>query len=166
MIASEPISASLENYLEVIFHIVSEKAAAKPRDIARKMGVNSSSVTGALRALAERGMVNYAPFDLVTLTPKGRKMAKNVAQRHKTLHDFFVTILGVDEAEAEAVACEMEHAISPGVFERFVRFLGFLADSPQGSATWVDGFGFAQGDSKKSVSERRQTARPAKKRKK
>ena len=43
------LSESLEDYLEVIFHLVKEKKVARVRDIAGRKGVKMSSVVGALR---------------------------------------------------------------------------------------------------------------------
>ena len=62
------LSASLEDYLEAIFHIVRKKRAARPKDISRYLDVGNSSVTGALKALKARRLVNYAPYDVVNLT--------------------------------------------------------------------------------------------------
>ena len=67
------LTASLEDYLEAIFHIVERKQAARAKDISKRMHVNGSSVTGALRALSERNLVNYAPYDIVTLTAEGER---------------------------------------------------------------------------------------------
>jgi DtxR family Mn-dependent transcriptional regulator len=46
MAESMTLSASLEDYLEAIFHIVAEKQAARVKDIAKRLSVNNSSVTG------------------------------------------------------------------------------------------------------------------------
>ena len=46
------LSESLEDYLEVIYHLVEEKKVARVRDIANRKGVKMSSVVGALRRLA------------------------------------------------------------------------------------------------------------------
>ena len=62
-----PLSASLEDYLEAILHLVTEKQVARSRDIAKRLRVNRSSVTGALQALAKKGLVNYEPYEAVTL---------------------------------------------------------------------------------------------------
>ena len=106
------LSSSMEDYLEAIFHIVSEKQAARAKDIAKRLEVNNSSVTGALRSLSEKGLINYAPYDLITLTETGKAAAQNVVRRHKALKDFFIKILCAAEKEAEDTACKMEHAIS------------------------------------------------------
>jgi DtxR family Mn-dependent transcriptional regulator len=46
------LSASMEDYLEAIFHIAADKQAARAKDIAKRLKVNNSSVTGALRILS------------------------------------------------------------------------------------------------------------------
>ena len=65
------LSASLEDYLETIFLIVQKKQAARAKDISIELKVKASSVTGALRQLSEKGLINYAPYDIITLTSKG-----------------------------------------------------------------------------------------------
>ncbi len=120
---TQPLSESLEDYLEAIYHIVSAKQAARVTDISKRMKVNPSSVTGALRSLAEKGMVNYAPYDLITLTPEGAVVAKRVAHRHEVLRDFLTKVLAVDDELANKAACGMEHHIGREVLER----LGYLA---------------------------------------
>lgn len=135
------LSASLENYLEAIYHIENEKKAARAKDIAERMEVNNSSVTGALRTLGEKHLVNYAPYDLVTLTPEGRKAARDVVRRHEGIRDFFVKILAVDEAAADEVACRMEHCISPDILDRFAKFVEFVEGCPSGGAERIKRFG-------------------------
>jgi len=134
---NEPLSASLEDYMEAIFHIETEKRAARAKDIADKLNVSSSSVTGALRQLSEKGLVNYAPYDIITLTDEGSTVAQDVIQRHETLQDFFVKILGIDAQEAEDAACKMEHGISEVVLKRLIQFIKFLEAHHQGDHEWL-----------------------------
>ena len=114
--------------------------AARAKDIAKRLEVNNSSVTGALRALSEKGFINYAPYDLITLTAKGTELAKDVVRRHEALQDFFVKILQVDREEAEEAACKMEHAISPTILNRLIHFVEFVDVCPRGGAEWLEGF--------------------------
>lgn len=139
---SEALSASLEDYLEAIFHIVGEKQAARAKDICKRLKVRSSSVTGALRSLAEKQLINYAPYDVITLTPEGRTIAEDVVRRHEALRDFFVKVLLVKNVEAEEAACKMEHAIPPNILERFIQFVDFVDVCPRGGAEWIKGFGY------------------------
>ena len=119
----QTLSASLEDYLEAIFHLVVEKRAARARDIARALAVSPPSVTGALRALAERGLINYAPYEVVTLTRRGRTAARAVIRRHEAFRRFFVEVLGVDAKDAENAACRMEHAVPSKILNRLIQFL-------------------------------------------
>lgn len=154
MILEEKLSASLEDYLEAIFHIANDKGAAKAKDIAQRLNVNSSSVTGALRLLAKRSLVNYTPYNIITLTAAGEKIARDVFRRHKALREFLSKVLQVDEPEAEETACKMEHVISSTVLERFVAFHKFVKSCPIGGAKWIEGEGFVckqKGDSGECV---------------
>jgi len=139
---ADGLSASLEDYLEAIFHVVAEKHAARAKDIGKRMHVSRSSVTGALHTLAGKGLVNYAPYDLITLTKKGEAAARDVVRRHEVLRDFFVGVLAVDADDADEAACKMEHAIPGCIMERFVEFVEFLEACPRAGSKWIRGFGY------------------------
>ena len=142
MSPNEVLTASQEDYLEAIFHIIGKKQAARAKDISKRLKVSGASVTGALRSLSELGMVNYAPYDVITLTAKGRQAAREVVRRHEVLRDFFVNVLAIDEAKAEEAACRMEHSVPRAVVERLIGFAEFVEVCPRGGAKWVAGFGY------------------------
>lgn len=139
---SEAISDSMEDYLEAIFHIIGNQKVARPKDIGQALGVTGPSVTKALRWLSEHGLVNYAPFELITLTKEGRKAAEEVVRRHEALRDFFVHVLAVDEKRAGEAACKMEHSISGDILERLIRYAEFVQVCPRGGSKWIKGFGY------------------------
>ena len=116
------LTASLEDYLEAILFLVKQNRVARVRDIAERSGVRMSSVTGALRSLADKGLVNYAPYRVVTLTAAGRRAARELVRRHEALRRFFSEALGVDGEAAERNACHVEHAIEPDVLDRLAAF--------------------------------------------
>jgi len=135
----EKLSASLEDYLEAIFVIAEEKGAARPKDISVRLHVKAASVTGALKTLAEKKLVNYAPYDVVTLTATGKRIAKNIAKKHKALLNFFTNVLDIPQDEVEDFACKMEHIIPDHVLERFVEFAEFVDKCPNRGAIWREG---------------------------
>jgi len=130
------LSASLEDNLEVIFHLLKEKTAARPKDISKRLKVNSSSTTGALRSLSKKGLINYAPYEIVTLTPKGSEIARRLVRRHQMLRKFFIEVLNVTEKEADEVACKMEHVISRGFLDKLVRCIGLFDHCPVAGKNW------------------------------
>ncbi|MCP4353569.1 MAG: metal-dependent transcriptional regulator [Desulfobacterales bacterium] len=140
MTSAEALSASMEDYLEAIFHVVAEKQAARAKDIAKRLGVNNSSVTGALRALSDKGLINYAPYDVITLTREGNKLATEIVRKHEVLQNFFVKVLRVNRNEAEDAACKIEHAVSRTILDRIIQFTHFLDVCPRGGETWIKGF--------------------------
>lgn len=129
MESSHRISASLENYIEAVYFLVSENGVARAKDIAARLGVKASSVTGALRTLSDKGLAEHEPYGFIRLTMRGREVAREVARRHRALTDFFVNVLCVDAAVAEKDACIIEHGISEDLLERVIRFGEFIHDS-------------------------------------
>jgi DtxR family Mn-dependent transcriptional regulator len=140
--AADSLSSNMEDYLEAIYRIIRVKHAARAKDISAQLGVNRSSVTGALHSLANKKLINYAPYDIVTLTAKGRKTAKNITKRHRVLRSFFVKVLGVDEKSADESACKMEHAVSEQILQRLEQFIEFIEVCPRAGIHWIDQFGY------------------------
>jgi DtxR family Mn-dependent transcriptional regulator len=123
MPASETLSQSLEDYLETIYHLIQEGKVARVKDVAARLQVQMPSVTGAVRSLAARGLVDHDPYSYITLTEKGEGIARDMVRRHEVLTHFLIAFLGLDEDVAERNACEMEHAIEPVVLDRLVDFV-------------------------------------------
>jgi DtxR family transcriptional regulator, Mn-dependent transcriptional regulator len=133
---SEGLSESLEDYLEAVYVLVERDRVARMKGIAERVGVGTSSATGAIQQLADRGYVHYDPYQFITLTEAGEAAARKILGRHEVLKRFLTGILALPEAEAEAIGCKMEHAIDGEAFDRFVRFLGFLDEACDRNPAW------------------------------
>jgi len=125
-----PLSESLEDYLETILRLQAEKTVARSKDIADKLNIKRGSVTGMLKKLADNGLINYEPYGYVTLTPEGKKIASEIECRHIFLKDFFHRVLKVDEKTADRTACRMEHAMDNQTFKKFKHFLKKIDTCP------------------------------------
>ncbi len=130
------ISASLEDYLEAIHAIVTAGEAPRVKAIAAHLDVRASSVTAALRQLADRQLVEYVPYGAITLTPRGERTARDVAGRHHALRAFFGEILAVEPELADAAACRVEHVIPPELHRRLAAFVAYLRDHPRSVAAF------------------------------
>ncbi|MDH7602963.1 MAG: metal-dependent transcriptional regulator [Armatimonadota bacterium] len=117
------LTSSLEDYLEAIYHLQSHNQGARVKEIARVMDVKMPSVTGALRALVEKGLVKHDPYHEVRLTQEGVECAESIVERHTVIKRFLVEILGLADTEAEGEACRLEHAMKPETLDRLVTFL-------------------------------------------
>lgn len=120
------LSASMEDYLETIFHLSASGTVARSKDIAEQLAVSCASVTGALRVLAEKDLIHYKPYGVVTLTEKGLVEANQIVRRHSVLEAFFTDILGLDADTAKQSACQAEHALGQRVVGRLRYYLEFV----------------------------------------
>jgi len=134
------LSESLEDYLETILFLEQTNKVARVKDIANKMGVLQGSVTGALKTLAEKGLINYEPYSFITLTRKGAGIAKEIARRHEVIKDFLQCVLLLPPNKAEENACRMEHAMDKAVIDRLVQFIEYIHKCPRTGEDWIQAF--------------------------
>lgn len=124
------VSASQEDYLEVIYDLSHGSQSIRSIDIANRLGVSRASVNKRLGLLKDSGFVEHEPYGLVHLTERGCAVAKNVRERHNTLYKFLTDVLGVSEEIADQEACEMEHAISQETSDKLYAYLSTLNKAP------------------------------------
>ena len=130
----------MEDYLEAIFDLDSEKKAVRVRDISGKLNVKIPSVTSMLKTLSGRGLVHYEEYEYVELTTKGSKVGREIHRRHKALYRFLRDILNVPPETAYDEACEMEHALGSGTLKRLTNFMAFIQQCPKAGKHWLNHF--------------------------
>jgi len=134
------ISATLQDYLEAILDLAREKSAARVRDIAKALSVHKSTVTAALKSLSEKGLVNYNPYEITTLTSEGRRIAEEIKQKHRLIERFLREVLLVETERAQKNACRMEHVVDREVLDRLVLFAQFVNKCPKTGGDWIQQF--------------------------
>ena len=134
------LTPSLEDYLEAVLALVRRGRVARVRDIARRLGVGSPSVTAALKSLSKRGLVNYDPYQVVTLTDRGQEAAEEIQKRHDVIRGFLTDVLGVEADAAEDYACRMEHAVDETLLARLGRLVEFVRRGAGGRDGWLAAF--------------------------
>jgi DtxR family Mn-dependent transcriptional regulator len=140
MSTRDDLSDSLENYLEVIWGLEQSKKVARAKEIAERLDLQQGSVTGGLKSLSEKGYINYQPYSFITLTAKGKSIAKEITHRHTVLKDFLLKVLRIDPEIAENTACRMEHAIDAQTIERLVCFIEYIFTCPRAGEQWIESF--------------------------
>ena len=134
------LSESLEDYLETMVDLESTNKVARVKDIADKLGVLRGSVTGALKTLAEKNLINYEPYSYITLTRKGTVIAKEINRRHTVIQTFLEDVLLLEPERAESNACRMEHAMDKAAIDRLVQFIDYIHECPRAGDDWIQGF--------------------------
>ena len=72
---SKKLTASLEDYLEVIFNYWELKNSVKAIEISRELNVSRASVTEALKKLEQQGFILYGRYENIRITEIGKKQA-------------------------------------------------------------------------------------------
>ena len=111
------MTQSLEDYLEAVYMLISEKRPAQVRDVARMLAVKMPSVVKAIHERKKLGLVTQKPYAAIELTVKGARVAKHVLNRHTLLRSFLMK-LGVSRRNADKDACLMEHILSAETIDR------------------------------------------------
>jgi len=132
--AEPALTRSLEDYLETIYELLRDHREARVRDIAEARGVKAGSVSPALRRLADLGLVDYAQREHIGLTPLGEAAARKVYDRHRLLERLFQHVLQLPPADADPIACAMEHSLTPVAMARLERLLDLLDSHDDGRA--------------------------------
>lgn len=134
------LSPTMEDYLEAISNLVARGGEAHVKDIAEAASVHMSTVTTALRTLSEKGLIHYRPYQAVTLTEEGRRVADRILGRHEAIKTFLSEILLVGEETAEQNACRMEHVLDREVIEHLSLFGRFVRECPRAGEGWLGRF--------------------------
>ena len=137
---TQELTESMENYLEVILELERTNKVARAKDIADKLEIQRGSVTGALKILRKKGLINYKPYSFITLSESGKKVAKEITRRHEVIEEFLITVLHIDPETASTTACRMEHAIDEDTLERLVCFIDYLKLCPRAGNDWLTSF--------------------------
>lgn len=119
----EKLTASLEDYLEVICNYANSEKNIRAIDISKELKVSRASVTEALKKLSTKGYITYGRYDSITLTNTGKNIANEIITKHSILQTFFEKILGLTENEASENACKIEHVISNNAFIKISEYL-------------------------------------------
>lgn len=153
------LTSSLEDYLEVISELAESHEEVRASMIARELDVKRPSVTYALHLLADRGLVEYAPYGPIFLTEEGQRGAQDVRRRHRALRIFLENMLGVEHEKADDFACKIEHTVDQEITSRLVEFMDFLEHSPAVKEQWrprawpEEAAESAEGEPEKSTAE-------------
>ena len=112
-----------EMYLETILVLKKSKGQVRSIDIARELNFSKPSVSRAVGKLREEEYIAVDSNGFIELTYKGKKVAKDIYEKHKVLTTFFTEVIKVSPEIAEEDACRIEHVISDETFQGLKRFL-------------------------------------------
>jgi DtxR family Mn-dependent transcriptional regulator len=121
-----------ENYLKSIYHLSLNDANVSTNQIAAALNTKPASVTDMLKKLADKGLINYARYQGVSLTTAGEKVALQIIRKHRLWEYFLVEKLDFKWDEVHEMAEEMEHISSTELVDRLDKFMDYPKHDPHG----------------------------------
>ena len=130
------ITENVEEYLEALF-ILEEKGkkVAKISEVAEELKVTPPSAVEMLKKIEKEGLVDYRAREGVSLTKRGRKLARRVIRNHRITELLLTEILSVDidDGAHEDMVCAIEHHITDKMTDAVCLKLGHPRKCPHGN---------------------------------
>ncbi|WP_077619604.1 metal-dependent transcriptional regulator [Bacillus sinesaloumensis] len=116
------ISAKQEKYLVEIYANLNEDGFTRVSQLAKSLDVSVPSVSKMARKLKEEGFIEFQRYGMITLTPKGNEIVKQVRSNHDVLARFF-QLIEVEEDSIKEEVNKIESYISHEVIKKLDNFL-------------------------------------------
>ncbi len=128
----QAISRAMEDYLKTIYQQVSHDGRISTSKLAEAMTCSPASVTNMLQKLSDLTLVEYTPYQGVSMTPAGARIALEIIRHHRLLELYLSEILGYTWDKVHAEADRLEHVISEEFEEKIDEALGRPSKDPHG----------------------------------
>ncbi|WP_151191877.1 transcriptional regulator MntR [Desulfotomaculum copahuensis] len=123
------LTASMEDYLEMIYRLSAEKGYTRTHDLAVALNVQPPSTTRMIQRMSELGLVNYEKYGIITLSQKGKEVGDALLHRHMMVEEF-LKLIGVTENILEETE-KIEHTIGVDTLQKLANLTAFLKNNPQ-----------------------------------
>lgn len=123
------LTASMEDYLEMIFRLSEKTGFTRIHDVAEALNVQPPSATKMVQKLSEMKLIDYERYGIIILTDDGKVLGRFLLNRHITIEGF-LRILGVSENILEETE-KIEHTISNKTLGYFEDFIKFIQENPE-----------------------------------
>lgn len=109
----ELLSASAEDYVEMIYRLSRENGFTRVNDLATALNVQPPSVTKMIQKLSELKLIKYEKYGVIMLESSGDELGTALLKRHNLIESF-LTFLNVSQGLLEETE-KMEHTINAEV---------------------------------------------------
>lgn len=126
------LTSAHEDYLKAIYLLMAEGQKVNNSALANELAVSPASTTNMVKKLAELALVEYEPYQSITLTEAGRQVALEVLRHHRLLELYLHQKLNLPWDQIHAEADRLEHVISEALEDAIAAALGNPTIDPHG----------------------------------
>lgn len=127
------LSQSAEDYLKVVYKLQDAHGVVTTNAVSERMNVSAASVTNMVKKLADMGLVLHEPYQGITTTETGRKVALEIIRHHRLLELYLAQAMGYSWDKVDAEAERLEHVISEEFEDKIDEMLGYPTLDPHGA---------------------------------
>jgi DtxR family Mn-dependent transcriptional regulator len=126
-------SPAIEDYAKAIYALeLRGGQAVSTTALAERLGVTAASASGMVKRMCELGLVAHEPYQGISLSEAGRRVALEVIRHHRLLELYLVKSLGVPWDRVHEEAEVLEHVLSDELEELIAAKLGDPTLDPHG----------------------------------
>lgn len=111
-----------EDYVEAIADIIAANGLCRAMDLVAHFDVTHATISNTVGRLQRDGFVETQPYQPISLTAKGKRLATKARQRHNVVKTFLRRI-GVGESAAAIDSEGIEHHVSDETLKAMKRVL-------------------------------------------
>jgi DtxR family Mn-dependent transcriptional regulator len=126
------ITPAHEDYLKAVYTLENSGVEVSNSALANHLGVAPASATNMVKKLADLGLLTYEPYQNITLTESGRKVALEVLRHHRLLELYLHDKLNLSWDQVHAEAEKLEHVLSETLEDAMAAALGNPTVDPHG----------------------------------
>lgn len=126
------LTSAHEDYLKAIYLLMAEGTKVNNSALANYLDVSPASTTNMVKKLADLELVAYEPYQSITLTEAGQRVALEVLRHHRLLELYLHQKLNLPWDQIHAEADRLEHVISEALEDAIAEALGNPTIDPHG----------------------------------
>jgi DtxR family transcriptional regulator, Mn-dependent transcriptional regulator len=130
--ARKTLTQAHEDYLKAVYLLQSKGQEVTNSALASQLEVSPASATNMVKKLADLDLVAYAPYQSITLTEAGERVALEVLRHHRLIELYLHQKLKLPWDQVHAEAERLEHVISEALEDAMAVALGNPLVDPHG----------------------------------
>ena len=108
---NKPITASMEDYIEMIYRLSKKSGYTRIQELANNLNVSSPSTSNMIQKLANLGYLKYHKYGIVVLENKGKRLGHKLLERHNIVSNLLL-VIGIDKKNVLIETEKIEHTLS------------------------------------------------------
>lgn len=126
---AEALSLTQQNYIETIDALTTQHGFASITALASSLKISKPSVIETVARLEKAGIVTRQSRFQIILSKAGLEINSQLTRKHAGLRRFMIEVMAMDQTEADALACKVEHCVDRHFSERLVKLATLLETS-------------------------------------